>query len=183
MTRRWLALCVCLAACGGGEETTEPTRDPAPTSGGEPTAQLAGDPLTLAELQLIDEDEQPLLLHADGRLELEGRELGTVRADGSFVVPSGERVLWIDDEGYIESASGRSPLRLTEQGELVTPDTTVTIGASGELEGALPGAPRIRVIGASDPGTRRTALFVLALMTAGGSAEPPPPPEESPPPQ
>ncbi len=168
-----------LVACGGGGH--EPG-EPPPTTGGEatstspptaetapveeeapapPVATAAAPQLVLAEMQFHDptDPSRPVVLHADGRLQLGDRTIGNVHADGTIDDGRGRRRQWMNEDGSIEGETGPLGFSVTASGELVSDGQTVTIDDTGAVRGAA-GVQGARVAGASTPETRRTALFV-----------------------
>lgn len=168
-------LIVLVAACGGSQPA------PATTPATPPPATVAATTtgITLCELKFYEGDVARLALHADGKLEAnlrgdtpgakdswtavaqltadgkiahDGQPVGELRADGSFVGPNGQTADF-KIEGDV----------------LVAGDKRVSLDDKGVLQGGNPGSEKLHVEGATDAATRRTALFILAVMISTGS--------------
>ena len=150
--RSYLIVSLLIAACGGKPTPATPAPAPAPR-------------LALAELKIIDEGEPPMEVHADGRIEHEGKVVATVTSDGKLIATkTGEVVLELQADGRV--VPSEPPITITAAGEIVTGGKTVSIDPSGVIVGGNADGPRMRVEGARDAGTRRTAMFVLVGISA-----------------
>jgi hypothetical protein len=146
---------------------------PAPTTTPPPAPSA---PFTLVELKLFDGDDPGLMLHADGRIEMNHRAhkgdapawtpVGKLTADGKLAKPDGTEVGALQPDGTFKSTTGEAaPFRF--DGEvLVAGDKRISIDDRGVIQGGNPGF-QLHVEGVTDAGSRRAALLLLALATAG----------------
>jgi hypothetical protein len=176
------ALFSFLAACGGA---TSSSPGAAPASGALSTAATGGI-LTLGEVAFFAGDSQPgLTLGSEGRVEMEGRHLGTLSADGTFATADGEMVATLHPDGRLVVVGNESQdIVVSAEGELTINDRTVHFDDEGNLSGAVMAGPSIRAEGLTAE-TRRAAMVILVLMLMPRAAEPPvemplPSPEDSP---
>lgn len=149
------------AACGGSP--SRPVEAPAAAAPSAPTAQLG-----LGEIKLIDVDNnQAILIHADGTIELGGKKPGKVTPDGTLIsVDTGEVVFKLSPDGAVTTADGKDlGIKLGADGAVTRGDKTVSIGASGELVGGDSPGPKLKIEGATDAKLKRTAMFVLIALT------------------
>ena len=159
------------AACGSKKpETTTP-----PTGSGSAVA-ATGVTLELGELKLVEvSNNKALSIHADGQIEYEGQTGVKVTRDGTIVNDKGEIGFTLLADGAIKGPDGKViDVTLTPDGVIKSNGKEISISADGTLSGANPEAPQMRIEGATTPGLRRTAMFVLIALTT---------PEEAPPPQ
>lgn len=165
---------VLLLAAACGSKKPEPT-PPAGGSGSGVVAQ-AGVTLELGELKLVEvSNNKALSIHADGQIEYEGQTGVKVTRDGTIVNDKGEIGFTLLADGAIKGPDGKViDVTLTPDGVIKSNGKEISIGADGTLSGANPEAPQMRIEGATTPGLRRTAMFVLIALTT---------PEEAPPPQ
>jgi hypothetical protein len=170
-----LAISLTLAACGGGGTKSDTT----------PTAK-AGVQLGLGEIKLIDVNKnEAVLIHADGTIEMpNGEKPAKVTADGKLVSldpnDKGEVGFELHPDGSVKSTDGKiSGPMISADGVLTIGDMTVSVDAEGNLIGGNPDAPKMRVEGATDANLKRTAMFVLAVMTTATKTSPPPSPSGS----
>lgn len=175
-------LCLSLAACGGSPKpaTTGPT--PAPTgeaTPAAPAAPAAGGSLELGELKLVDvQQNKALLVHADGSIEIDGKKPAMVTKEGKIVrADNGQVGFTLGGDGSIKGPDGQDlGITIGPDGSVKVGDKTISIDDSGNLVGGNPDAPAMRIEGATTPGLKRTAMFVLVALTAPSG-----PPESSPP--
>ena len=153
------------AACGGGDKKAAPTGPTAP----------AGATLGLAEMKIVDiSKNDAVLIHADGRIEYDGKVVAKVTTDGKLIrQDTGEVVMQLQADGSISSKAGdMPPVIISADGSATLEGKTVSIDASGNLVGANAEAPKVRIEGATDGRTKRTALFILlALSTPSSEGE------------
>jgi hypothetical protein len=159
-----------LAACSA--KKTETTT---PTGGGSNVAAVEGATLELGELRLVGVGEnKALLIHANGDIEYEGAVGAKVTKNGTIVNDKGEVGFTLLADGSIKDSAGKViDVTLSPDGVVKSGDKTISIEADGSLKGANPEAPQMKIEGATTPGLRRTAMFVLVALTTPD--EPPPP--------
>jgi hypothetical protein len=171
------ALLTALAlAAGCVQHAPTTTTTNSTTTSTTTSASATPAPLELGELKLTEATrDDTLLLHADGSLVgADGVAIGSLDASGQLTIDHavGAR---LDPDGTIRGDGG------TPLGPVLHPDGTVTLArrtlaldAAGNVTGGSPEAPKLRVTGATTPGLRRTALYVIvaivALKEAGGGA-------------
>lgn len=173
-----------LVACGGSK--------PAPVTSTEPTIPNANmvapadAVLAIADLKFYMGDQMGLHLHGDGRLEAQAmsngvsgwHDVATFKPDGTITTPDGKVGGQVQADGSLKSATGEvAPFKLDGEA-LVVADKRVTIDDKGVfvMDGKMP-QPALRVEGATDAKTRRTALLIMALvMGAEPHPDGPPPP-------
>ncbi len=171
MKRLALAL-VLAAACGGGgtkKTDTTPTTDTTTTT---PTGGAVE--LELGELKLIDVSKnKALLVHADGTIELDGQKPAKVTKDGKIAkIDTGEVGFTLNADGTISGPDGKSVgVTLAADGTLTSGDKKISVDDAGKLVGANPAAPEMKIEGASTPGLKRTAMFVLVALTTPGETK------------
>jgi hypothetical protein len=146
---------------------------PAPTTTTPPAP--ASTPFTIVELKVLDGDDPGFMLHADGRIEMNHRAhkgdaptwttVGKLTADGKLVKEDGTEVGALQPDGTFKLAKGEAPFKF--DGEvLVSGDKRITVDDKGVIQGGNPGFA-LHVEGATDAGSRRAALLLLAIATAG----------------
>lgn len=158
------------AACGG--------KHAEPTTSTTPTTAPAGVTLALGEMKLIDVNKnEAVSIHADGSIEYAGQGGVKVTTDGKIVKSdTGEVGFTLLPDGSIKGPDGNViDITLTPEGSIKSGDKTITLGDDGNLVGANPEAPQMRVEGATTPALKRTALFVLIALTTPEPAPAPPP--------
>ena len=181
-----LAALLGAAACGGSGSKTETM--PADTTGGtaDTTAPAAGAgmQLKLAEMTLYHDTTPILKIHADGTTELAAMAAKpkdgsapaaswqpgpTIKSDGTFSM-NGEDVARIEADGTLRNLKSNDTIKFdVGQDSLSVTDgsTTVTLHLAEDGTLTVEGGPKTmtaRVEGATDEGTRRTALVVAASM-------------------
>ena len=164
-----LALALVFAvACGGGgskkpDTTTPPVNDtPGVTASGPVEMELG-------ELKLIDVNKnKALLVHADGTIELEGQKPAKVTKDGKIVkIDTNEVGFTLNGDGSISGPDGKSlEVTLSADGVVTHGDKKISLDDKGMLLGGNPDAPQMKIEGATSPGLKRTALFVLIALTS-----------------
>lgn len=182
----WLVLA---AACGPATKSTpaEPAPPAAPATPAPPAGASAQ--LELGELKLVETStNKAVLIHADGTIELDGQKPAKVTADGKIVkADTGEVGFTLTGDGRVLGPNGAdSGAKLAADGALTVGDKTITLSDSGDLVGANADAPKMHVDGATTPGLKRTAMFVLVALTlpdeepapAGSATGPTEPPAE-----
>ena len=155
-----------VVACGGG------TRKAVDTGG---TASTAGALLALGELKLIDVNkDQALLIHADGTIELDGNKFAKVTADGKLIsIGTGEVGLTLRADGAVIGSDGKDyGIKIGADGAATIRDMTLSIAPTGELVGGNLDTPTMRIEGATDDKLKRTAMFVLVVMSISSEAKP-----------
>jgi len=162
------------AACKSKKQDTTP-----PTGGsGEPAAvNVAPDPnvkMELGEMKIVDVNKnKAVLVHANGEIEYEGQVGAKVTAQGQIVNDKGEVGFTLLADGTIKGPDGKIVnVMLTAEGAIKSGDKSVSIADDGSLSGANPEAPPMKIEGATTVGLKRTALFVLIVLTTPD--EPPP---------
>ncbi len=197
------ALGLSLAACGGSnqEQDTTPAAAaapaPAPAAAAAPAPAPAGPPhLKFAEMTLSEGANAIFKIHADGKTEMAGAagawsEGPAVAPDGTIAF-KGQQVAKVDADGTVKSLRNGEVLAV----KVGTDSITAPNGKGGELvlqikeDGSIPvaGAPpekQLKVDGATDAETRRTAIALLGAIFLSGkgkaSSEPPKPAEPAPP--
>ena len=160
-----------VVACGGGKASTTSTT---------PTTAPSGGMLGIAELKFYEGDEVGMKLHADGSIEIknkswkqgepmkeEWKQLGSLSSDGKLS-HDGQVVGQLDADGSFKAASGEAaPFKLDGE-TLVFGDRHVTIGDHGVFEGTNDSGKPLRVDGATDASTKRTALLLIGLISSAG---------------
>ncbi|HLL23661.1 MAG TPA: hypothetical protein VK427_16095 [Kofleriaceae bacterium] len=167
-----------LGACGS--KKPEPAAPPAGSAA--PAPAITGVTLELAELKIIDvAKNQAVLVHADGEIEYQGMKGVRVTKDGRIMKSdTGEVGFTLLPDGAIQGPDGKViDVTLTPDGVIKIGDKAVSIGDNGAIVGGQPGAPEMKIEGATTPGLKRTAMFVLIALTT--PEETPPPPAPAPP--
>ncbi|MDQ3364512.1 MAG: hypothetical protein M3680_03695 [Myxococcota bacterium] len=170
-----LSLVLAAAACGGGSKAAAPV---APVQTAAPTPAT----LELGELRLVDVSKnQSLTIQADGTIVIpaqpDGDAGGTLKvtADGKLMSKD-QTVLQLMTDGTIQTSDGKAlEVTLSADGVIASGDKKISLDDTGTLVGANPDAPQMRVEGATTPGLKRTALFVLIALTSGEPAPEPAP--------
>jgi len=170
-----------LAACGGGSVT-------APSAGDSATRRVTTtDLLEIREIRVFANETLGCILHADGRLETALTAggmgaFGSIHSDGSFVWNDGRAMARLAADGTIRTASGELlAFTLHPDGTLTDSrmQAVYTITSDGTLSGRE-GAERFRFEGVDSLGSRRTAMFLFAILgspavhTLMGGSRPPP---------
>jgi hypothetical protein len=171
-----LAILVLLVACGSKKpEAAKP--DPTTTT----TTAATADVLELGEMKLVDVNKnKAVLIHADGSIEYEGVKGAIVTKDGKITNDKGEVGFTLQPDGSIKGPDGHVvEVTLTAEGAIKNGDKMISLDDKGELVGGNPNAPQMRIEGATSPGLKRTAMFVLIALTtpdaSSPSVEPAPP--------
>jgi hypothetical protein len=151
-----------LAACSSKKEPTTPTG-----GGSNVTAPAAGVTLELGELKLVDVGKnKALMIHANGEIEYEGATGVKVTKQGTIMNDKGEVGFTLLADGSIKGPDGRViDVTLSPDAVIKSGDKTISINDDGSLKGANPDAPQMKIEGATTPGLKRTALFVLIALT------------------
>lgn len=172
MNRLAIAFVLLAAACSS--KKSEPTT---PTGGGAAVTATAGVTLELGEMKLVDlSKNKALVIRANGDIEYEGNTGVKVTKDGTIVNDKGEVGFTLLPDGSIKGPDGKViDVTLSAEGVIKTGDKAVSINADGTLLGANPDAPQMKVEGATTPGLKRTALFVLIALTTPDEAPAPAP--------
>lgn len=179
------ALGLSLTACGGGSKESETmpaaTAEPAPAAPAAAPQPAGPAHLKFAEMT-VSEGARPIFkIHADGKTEVAGQ--GGAWAEGPEVGPDGtirfkgQEVARIEADGKMKNLRTGEPIPVT-----VGTDTLTAQGPGGEMklqiteDGtiAVPGAPpqkNLKVEGAADAETRRTALALLGAIFLSGSSK------------
>ena len=126
-------------------------------------------------------------LAADGKLSIKGKhteagkppredwqDVGIISAAGTITV-KGEVVGKLEADGSFMSKTGKVPVFKLDGESLVIDGKKITIDEKGVLQGGNDGA-KIHITGITDAGSRRTALFVLAVALGGAEPAPAPAP-------
>jgi hypothetical protein len=167
MKRLALAFVLLAAACSS--KKPEPTT---PTGGGATAATTVT--LELGELKLIDlKQNAAVLVHATGAIEIPSEpefKGAKVTADGKIVkTETGEVGLTLMPDGTIQGPDGKLlDVTLSADGVIKSGDKTISVNADGTIAGANPDAPPMKIEGATTPGLKRTAMFVLIVLTMPG---------------
>ncbi|MCX5747767.1 MAG: hypothetical protein NT062_35325 [Proteobacteria bacterium] len=178
-----LALAAGAATVGACKhETTTPTTtpiiDPTPTPAG-----LTGSPFTLVEMKLYLGEDLGLQIHADGRVEenradpgkpAEWAVMAKISAAGQLLTADGSEAGAMQPDGSFKFAKGDVAPFKFDGATLVAGDRKVSIDAAGVIQGGNDMGVKLRVEGLTDDGSRRAALFALALalMGNGGADQP-----------
>ncbi len=126
-----------------------------------PRAPLTQTPFALAEMQIqwVGEGHTAIAIHADGRVDADGEELGTLTTS-SYTL---DAPVTIDPNGVVLVNGHPTAITLVDDGTLYGPLGHLSIDANGDVQGF--NSDPVRITGATDPGKRRAALLVLAAMT------------------
>lgn len=168
------AALLCAGACGGGSSTTAPTTPVAKTE-----TMVAAPTLALGEMKIIDINKNKFIaIHADGSIELEGKTLAKVTTDGRVITTADDKtVMTLGADGSIKGPDGTDlGAKVGADGSLSMKAETVTIDETGMVKGGNTSAPPLKVEGATNAELKRTAMFVLVVMTASGEPEQTPAP-------
>jgi hypothetical protein len=172
---------VLVAACGGGSKPAPKTPDTT-----APATSASGSMLTLAELKFYDKQGMRMQIHADGKIEMEAKQegqpaawtqVGTIGTDGSVTSKDG-KAGQLQADGTFKTAEGQDAGFKLDGDTLEMGGKKVTLDAKGDL--LVDGAPLpdkdLRIEGATDEKSRRTALLVVGLLmgSPGGESSPPP---------
>ena len=168
-----LAFAVMLLAAACSSKKSETTT---PAGGGSNVTAAAGATLELGELKLVDVGKnKALLIHASGEIEYEGAVGAKVTKEGTIVNDKGEVGFTLLADGSIKGPDGKViDVTLSPDGVVKVGDKTISIDVDGSLKGANPEAPQMKIEGATTPGLKRTAMFVLVALTTPEEAPPPP---------
>ena len=173
MTAKISAVLVSLLLACASKPAPTTTAPPATTTA--PPATTASTPFTLVELKILDGDDPGFMLHADGRIEMNHRRhkgdapswqpAGKLTADGKLVKDDGTEAGALQPDGTFKLAKGEAPFKFDGEA-LVAGDKRITIDDKGVVQGGNPGFA-IHVEGATDAGSRRAALLLLAVALTG----------------
>jgi hypothetical protein len=173
-----LAILVLLVACGS--KKPEPAQ-PEPTTTATTAPAAGAVTLELGEMKLVDVNKNKAVsIHADGSIEYEGVKGAIVTKDGKITNDKGEVGFTLQPDGTIKGPDGHAvEVTLTAEGAIKNGDKMISLDDKGELVGGNPNAPQMRIEGATSPGLKRTAMFVLIALTTSDapsqSVEPAPP--------
>ena len=182
MNRFAIALACAAALTGAACKSKKSDTTPPPNAGsGSAVANpnLAPDPnvkMELGELKIVDVNKNTaVLVHGNGDIEYEGQVGAKVTANGQIVNEKGEVGFTLMSDGSIKGPDGNIvDVKLTAEGTIQSGDKSIGINDDGSLQGANPQAPPMKIEGATTPGLKRTALFVLIVLTTPEEAPPPP---------
>jgi hypothetical protein len=182
MPRFVLVLAFALAAAlAAGCKSKQPDTTPPTTGSAAPAGdpKLAPDPnvkLELAEMKIIDVGKNlAIAIHADGTIEYEGQIGAKVTPNGQIVNDKGDVGFTLMSDGAIKGPDGTIvDLNLSADGVIKSGDRTISVKDDGTLDGANPEAPQMRIEGATTPALKRTAMFVLIVLTTPEETQPPP---------
>lgn len=175
MKRLAIAFALLAAACSSKQ--AEPTTPPPPPATAGSAAAVPPSPgvtLELGELRLVDVNEnKALLVHANGEIEYEGQRGVRVTPQGQIVNDQGEVGFTLQPDGAITGPDGRAlDVTLSPEGVVTSGDKQISINDDGTLAGANPDAPQMKIEGATTPGLKRTAMFVLIALTTPDAPPP-----------
>lgn len=144
-----------LAGCGGpsGASTAPSSVAEAAPPPAAPEATFAG------PLELLERDEVAARLHEDGRLEVRGEHIGTLRPDGRYVGPDGSPRGTVSADGFLENAAGERHRFVTGAGEIDVDGRVLRLEDDGGISMAGERLPA-RVTGITAD-RRVTAAFLL----------------------
>ena len=170
-----LSLVLAATACAGGSKTAAPTA---------PTTPAAAEPamLELGELKLVEANkDQALTIQADGTIVMpdgEGEGPLKLTRDGKLM-KADQTVLQLMPDGTLQGPDGK-PIEgtLSADGVITFKDQKISLDDNGTVLGSNSGASQMRFEGATTPGLKRTALFVLIALLGRAEPAPPPPPTE-----
>ncbi|HKE13410.1 MAG TPA: hypothetical protein VKB80_00980 [Kofleriaceae bacterium] len=185
------ALGLSLAACGGGgdkAETTPATAAPAAAPAPTPAEDPAGPPhLKFAEMTVYEGTNAIFKIHADGKTEVAGKpaaaggaptwsEGPAVTADGTITFKQ-QKVAKVDQDGTMKNLRNGQviPVKVgTDTLTAQTPNGDMVLQIKEDGSIAVPGAPAgqgLKVEGATDPETRRTAMALIGAIFLSAKAE------------
>ncbi len=182
MKRVFALIIMTLAACGPvypkGNGTGPTLGSGAGSGSGSAVVTQPSAPgvFALAELKFYLGDDLGLQLHADGQIEENRADpgkppqwapLGKITNDGRLVMPDGNQVGAWQSDGTFKSQKGETAPFKFDGEALVVDGKSLTIDPQGILRGGSETEKVLRVEGATDAGSRRAALFVLALAFSG----------------
>jgi hypothetical protein len=124
--------------------------------------------LTLADVKIEATGGKPHsgALHADGKLDIDGKTLLTLTADGKAIDAKGQTVTTIDRDGKV----GTKGIVVDEDGSVKAPDGKLVfrLDADGTVtDGDGKTAPFKLTV--SDPKARRSIMFAFLVLEAGGT--------------
>jgi len=166
-----------LAACGGGHAEKPP--EPVPN----PPAAAPVLPLHFAECSIGEEGSPAaaLTLHADGKIEVGGKVVGSITAEGKLLAADGTEAAAIDNEGNVRAIGKDDVLaKIDADGTLHAGDKTVRIEADGKVSGTNPAAKPLMVSSTCTAEPHAATMFVLVLATMPAATPPPPGPTSAP---
>ncbi len=168
-------LIALLASCGGGKASTKTDTTAATAPGGAKAGAMLG----IADLKFYEGDKLGAHLLADGSFQVEQggqwTTVGTITADGKIIGKDGKGGQ-LQPDGTLKATD---PKVQDDPGFKLDADTLVVQGEKGEPHRVtlddkgmvvIDGKPEpsdkraLRVVGATDVGTRRTALLVIGMM-------------------
>lgn len=143
------------------------------------TAPAAAPLLAIHEMTFFERDKPQMHLAANGNLELHTKRykdavameqnefIGTFSADGTIANADKTKVAHLLADGTLTDNAGKvAPFKLVGD-SLVVDNITVTIGANGLVsKNGTPIDPPLRVEGAVDAPSKRTALLALGIVMA-----------------
>jgi hypothetical protein len=143
----------------------------------------AGATLELGDMKLVDVGKnKALVIRANGEIEYEGAVGAKVTKEGTIVNDKGEVGFTLLADGSIKGPDGKViDVTLSPEGVVKVGDKMISIDVDGSLKGANPEAPKMKIEGATTPGLKRTAMFVLVALTTPDETPPPPPATSVPP--
>ncbi len=175
-------LLVMLLACGGGKSTPPAYPDPDPAgSASAPKPAVAGSALALGELKFYQDNVLMMALHADGTLEAIDqytaqpgmKKLATLTSDGKITLDNGGVFVVKPDgtvvqgDGSQRNNDGPNPSYTIDGDALVVAGQRIRIDDHGKLVtdgGPVEANKELRIEGANDPGTKRTALVLIGIV-------------------
>lgn len=169
-----LVLVLFAAACGGSSAA------PATASTAPPAAAASGDVFAVKDMTFFEGNDPVVHVTKDGHIEIRTKHVhdggaatvdnqfvGVIAADGAVSDPTGAKRGQLAADGSFKAPDGQTAPFTLANDALVMDGVKVTIDDRGALlKDGKPITPPVRVEGVTDASSRRTALFVMALVFA-----------------
>jgi len=173
--RKLLVLVLFAAACGGGSSAAPATASTTP-----PAAAASSDVFAVKDMTFFEGNDPVMHVSKDGHIEIQTKHVqngsaattdnqfvGVIAADGSVSDPTGAKRGQLGADGSFKSPDGQTAPFTLANDALVMDGVKVTIDDHGALlKDGKAITPPVRVEGVTDAASRRTALFVMALVFA-----------------
>jgi len=172
--RKLLVSFLFAAACGGSSAAPATSTTTPPAAG----AMASGDVFAVKDMTFFEGTDPVVHVTKDGHIEIRAKRVhdggaatvdnqfvGVIAADGSVSDPTGAKRGQLAADGSFKSPDGQTAPFTLANDALVMDGVKVTIDDHGGLlKDGKPIAPPVRVDGVTDAPSRRTALFVMALV-------------------
>src|SRR3569623_1337090 len=156
--RKLLVLVRFAAACGGGSSAAPATASTTP-----PAAAASSDVFAVKDMTFFEGNDPVMHVTKDGHIEIQTKHV----QNGSAATTHTHIVGVITADGSVKSPDGQTAPFTLANDALVMDGVKVTSDDHGALlKDGKAITPPVRVEGVTDAASRRTALFVMALVFA-----------------